>query len=403
MIHASKAQSPILLYLPPGPLLPPCEEEQEQVLSALSESTNAAVVRIGYRASSAHTYPGPCHDVLTGYDWIKENLLRDEFDRPRSARLGVCGELMGGSLATMLALTECRHGETGISAAAINNPVADWVFPDDLPYLSPSDLPEPISGDETAVPADQDLGDSAATVSLEDTTITPTPTRKRRKRTTKAPPLTAWQAYGDNTTIPTATLSAERDHLFSDPSSFFDRFASPLHFFRSPHAQLLLPDSDDAFASHIPPSEHLLDPETQMYVAHQRALESASGSFTPVAPTLARCRAYARTYPPAGSNLSLPQWHITAGSQSPLLDQASELAKMLRRSIARQVLKRQAGRVRWIDATEKKQYEAFAEERVKVDFVEGEECGLWTMEAQNGRGQGIDEVGKWMKEILHAT
>lgn len=96
----------------------------------LRETAAATIARINYRASSEFQFPTPFHDVLFGWDWIRENLLLDKFDRSYLARLGVCGELIGGSLATMLALTECRIGESRIAAAAVNNPIADWVFRD---------------------------------------------------------------------------------------------------------------------------------------------------------------------------------------------------------------------------------------------------------------------------------
>ncbi|KAJ8104449.1 hypothetical protein OPT61_g10750 [Boeremia exigua] len=132
--HALDASAPILLYLPPGPVVPPDPDAEERVIAALRASSAATVVRINYRASSQHQFPTPNHDVLYGYDWIQENMLLDGAQKPYAARIGICGELMGGSIATMLALTECRVGESRIIAAAVNNPIVDWVFPDDLPH-----------------------------------------------------------------------------------------------------------------------------------------------------------------------------------------------------------------------------------------------------------------------------
>ena len=162
MFRAPKPSAPILLYLPPGPVVKKSLEDEERVITTLQDSSAATVVRINYRASSLNQYPTPCHDVLLGYDWVCEHLLIDEFSRPYLARLGVCGELVGGSLATMLALTECRLGESRIGAAAVNNPIVDWVFPDELAVIQPEDLPEPQYGDETQLPADEDLAGSLA-------------------------------------------------------------------------------------------------------------------------------------------------------------------------------------------------------------------------------------------------
>jgi acetyl esterase/lipase len=403
VFHSAPA-SPILIYLPSGPVLPDHAEEEERIISTLAASSGATIARISYRASTSHQFPAPVHDVLLGYDWVKENLLQDGSSRPKLARMGVCGQLMGGSLAVTLALTECRNAETRIGAAAVNNPIADWVFPDDLPAVPASELHEPFRPEETAFPADEDpmspdlstkevaaidiIGNEAATHS----------TRKHPKRVPKPPPPTAWQLHGDNTIIPTCQLSAERDMLFRIPEHYFDRFASPIHFFRSPHGILISPEDDDKFASEQP--DVPLDFETQLDIDHFVELhKSAQATSAPELPTLARCRAYARIYPPAGPNLVLPVWHITTGSTSPLLDQGTELTKMIKRSIARQTLKRRAGRSRWHDATEKQYYEEYADSRVQVDPVDG--IGLWTQ--QDGRSDWkaqVERVGAFMKQSL---
>jgi acetyl esterase/lipase len=374
--------------------VPKSSDEEERVIATLQESSTATIVRINYRASSVHQYPTPCHDVLLGYDWVREHLLIDEFKRPYLARLGVCGELVGGSLATMLALTECRAGESRIAASAINNPIVDWVFPDDLPVVQLEDLPEPQYGDETQLPADEDM---AGLLAIREAVEKLQNERKRpKKRSAKTPPPTSWQAYRDNTIIPAWTLSEKRDILFKKPQDYFDRFASPIHFFRSPHAELIFPQQDDIFASQQP--DELLDIETQMALNHYATFED-NIKAPPAVPKLSRCRAYARNYPPAGTRLSLPIWNITTGLESPLSDTAHELAKMLRRSIARQILKSHSGRSRWHDAAEKKQYEAIAQERVEVDSYEG--VGLWTQPDTNVETKPrLQEIGAWMRQRL---
>lgn len=377
------------MYLPSGPVLPDTEDEEESIISLLREVTGGTVARINYRASPAHSYPTPFHDVLYGFDWIRENLLLDEFKRPYLARLGICGELMGGSLATMLALTECRLGETRVGAAAVNNPIVDWVFPDELPVINPADLPEPLAPDETAFPADEDM------MGTHHVSVETSKPRKTRKRTPKPPPQTAWQRYCDNKILPTLTLMAERDSLFTKPEDYLDRFASPMHFFRSPHAQLILPQHDDIFASKQP--DEILDIEARMSLDHYNSMNGRSSS-APELPILSRCRAYARNYPPAGSKLSLPAWSIIAGSQSPLSDQATDLAKVLRRSAARHALKSHVGRTRWHDKAEKQMYEELAEEKVHLSRLTG--LGLWTDHANNEWEESIRNIGTWMKERL---
>ncbi|KAF2029809.1 alpha/beta-hydrolase [Setomelanomma holmii] len=384
VFHAEKSGSHVVIYLPPGPTLPSNPEEEDVLIATLNEHSEATIARINYRASTIHQYPTPIHDALAGYDWVRDTLLRDALQRPYLTRLGVCGELVGGSLGAMLALTECRSGETRVGAAAVNSPLVDWVFPDELPLVDPSDLPEPLSADETAFPAHEDLMSSAVQ------RLASGLARKSRKRSVKAAPLTEWQRYSNNSVIPTSTLVAKRDALFRRPDDWFDRFASPIHFFRSPHAQMVLPQSNDVSASRQP--DKMLDIEIQMSIDHYTDV----GSQTPVSPelpTLTRCRSYARNYPLVGTKISLPAWHVSTGAENPLSDQAKEFTKMLRRSVARHTLKFHAGRTRWHDTTEKQMYEEAAEDRVRFESHPG--LGLWS-----GSVQRMQEVGSWMKECL---
>lgn len=400
--HALDASSPVLLYLPPGPVVPHNTEADEGIIAALRASTAATIVRINYRASSQHQFPTPYHDVLYGYDWVQENLLRDASSKPYAARLGVCGELMGASIATMLALTECRVGESRVVAAAVNNPIADWVFPDDLPHISTADLPEPASTEETSFPAEEDLMASFKALKVGEL---PKP-KAKRKRKPKAVPLTSWQAWADSSTIPTLPLAETRSLLFRRQENMFDRFASPIHFFRSPHAQLLTPQPADPALE----PDYALDIETQMSLSHFESSHFESNrfeSFNGAAKAadlgtseLTRCRSYARVYPQAGTGkLSLPSWNITTGAQSPLLDQAAELSKVLRRSVARHALKSQTGRTRAHDPAEKRYYEEYAESR--VCFESRADTGLWSQQLSEGGGTAhVDSVGAWMKQRL---
>jgi acetyl esterase/lipase len=373
-------------------VIPETSEEQEDVLAALAASSGSTIASINYRFSPQYPWPNPLHDVLHGYDWVLENLLPE---RPALARIGVCGELVGGSLATTLALTECELGKSRIVAAAVNNPIADWVFPDDLPVGEPSQLPEPNAPEETSFPAGEDL---MTWWSQQDAQQEQDASPKKSKKPPKPPPPTAWTSNSDNPVIPTLTLSGERDVLFRRLEHCFDRFASPIHFFRSPHGKLIYPQSDDVFASSSPTDlpRDPLDVESRMDLDHYESFSDKDGS--PEVPTLVRCRAYARIYPSSSSNLSLPQWRVTAGTHSPLLDQARELSKMLRRGIARQTLRSRTSRVLWSDPNEKAKYEAYAESQVHLSSPEG--VGLWTLPENQAWNTRLEQTGTWMRNIL---
>lgn len=390
--HALEASSPFLIYLPPGPVVAENVEAEEGVVAALRASSAATIVRINYRASSQHQYPTPYHDVLYGYDWIQNNLLLDGSAQPYAARLGVCGELMGGSIATMLALTECRVGESRITAAAVNNPIVDWVFSDDLPHVHPSELPDPSSTEETLFPAGEDMMNSFKALKVGELPKI----KGKRKRKPKAVPLTSWQAWAESSVVPVLTLSAVRDVLFRRQDDIFDRFASPIHFFRSPHAQLVLPQVID---STLEQSDYALDVETQMSLSHYASFnDKVPEPLGP--PELTRCRSYARVYPQAGTGkTSLPAWNITTGSQSPLQDQAAELSKVLKRSIARHTMKSQTGRTRAHDPTEKQYYDDYAQGRVL--FNSHPDTGLWSQEQLDTYRQArVHGIGSWLKQHL---
>jgi len=108
-----QASSPVILYLPTGPVAKDtCVVDDDEIITALSAASNATVVRVNYRLGNGVQYPTPIHDVLAGYDWVKQNLPTDSVSKSRhgrptkaTSRFGVCGQLLGGSLATMLALT----------------------------------------------------------------------------------------------------------------------------------------------------------------------------------------------------------------------------------------------------------------------------------------------------------
>ena len=187
--------SATIIYLPRGPLLP----FARLPLSTLALSADATVVSINYRLSRGIPYPTPIHDVLAGYDWVQKHLVRQDvkldsaYPSARTSRIGVCGELIGGSLATMLALTECRARRPTISAAAMGSPIVDWTA------LFPSETGEAGSLSENS-------------------------------------------------------LLQLRDDIFPKPDHYHDPFASPLLFFRTPSTSLPNPYGQEFLESAPDPS-----------------------------------------------------------------------------------------------------------------------------------------------------
>ena len=111
-----------------------------------------------------------------------------------TTKIGVCGELVGGSLAAMLALTESNSMVRGVNAAAIGNPVVDWTAlftPDEAPMSS-------------EVPVN---------TSTKEPLVEPAPTILK-------------------------SLLTMREKLFTKAENYHDPFASPLLFFRTPSSDL---------------------------------------------------------------------------------------------------------------------------------------------------------------------
>ncbi|MCJ1223981.1 hypothetical protein MMC12_000624 [Toensbergia leucococca] len=253
-------QTPIIIYLPRGPL-PLTPQIQSNRLYTLSLSANATIVYLNYRLSPHHPYPTPIHDVLAGYDWIIKHLAHSRTTSHLSpAKIGVCGELIGGSLASMLALTECHAHKAGVSAAAVINPITDW----------------------TAL---EDLGPA--------TTIHLAGVPPSKPEHASLPSLTSLSPNAHS-------LLSLRKTLFLTPSAYFDPFASPLLFFRTPSTE-------------IPPPP------------------SPSSDPSPSIPTKKR-RSH-RRHPPLNSGLRLPSMRVEVVRESVLRGQGEEFAELLGRSV----------------------------------------------------------------------
>lgn len=248
------------------------------LLPAIALSSNATVVRVNYRLSDQRPYPKPIHDVLAGYHWIKSHLGQGitssgYISEPNQVRrLGVCGEFIGGSLAGMLALTECHTDRQGISAAVLGNPIADWT--------SLFSVDEDMDAIDPIIPSSHNKSERPAALGagLQD-----------------APTLDS--------------LLRIRKKIFPQPAKFFDPFASPSLFFCTPAMEL------------PPPINLLLDDQA-----------SPSDPSSPEDDSLPRKRRHRRTYPPANTALRIPRIRIEVGKENVLHDQGVEFARLIRKS-----------------------------------------------------------------------
>ncbi|PNS21911.1 hypothetical protein CAC42_509 [Sphaceloma murrayae] len=212
------------------------------------------------------------------------------------ARIGVYGEGVGGSLAMMLALTECRIKGHHIAAAAAHNPILDWAHPEVA----------------AATRADAATRESS-----------------RRRLRTKAE-----LELNDET----PRIVATRRSLFRQPQDWFDTFASPLQFFRTPGVPVPKADSStpiDDFAE-------LAMLDKQDFLRQQLQLSTVSNTPPMSGDTHnddgesdKALRKAARRYPRLDSGLSLPNFRLTTGCKGIWHDQADEFARYVRRSMVR--------------------------------------------------------------------
>lgn len=243
-------------------------------LIPLASTANATIVRLNYRLSTERKYPTPIHDVLAGYDWVARNLVRGSLQgmgRAGPGKVAVCGELIGGSLAAALTFTECHSMKTGIRAAVMGSPISDWTA------MYPI-KPRPRSMSAVA---------------------TTTSTKKRATR------LSAWEANASSEILSAAALLKARRDLFRLPEDYFDPFASPTLFFRTP-------------SSSIP---GVIDPLDELFFDLDISPEQS----------MKKRRSY-RRFPPPALSLQLPDALFWVGEESVLRDQGIDLAEGMARS-----------------------------------------------------------------------
>ncbi len=287
---------------------------------------------MNYRLSSMHPYPNPIHDVLAGYDWIKAHLGQGTAAPPRNTsgtqarKIGICGELIGGSLAGMLALTECHVGMQGIGAAVLGNPTSNWTnlfAPDQDPDANG---PTSLQHD----PSNKIAASSAA--SHEGPTI--------------------------------ESLLLLRETIFPNPATFFDPFASPSLFFRTP-------------GSDLPPRVNPLLAREES--SSEDGSSSESSSSEPDAPEPGkRLRRFHRRYPPL--NLRLPRIRVDLGKQNILQEQGIEFVELMRRSV---VMTRGKDHPK-MEKTDGKD---------QIELLEREGLGLWSEKEAN-------DIGQWFAGVL---
>jgi acetyl esterase/lipase len=316
----------------------------QAIIAALSASSGGTIIRVDYRVGDSAHYPLAVHDVLAGYDWVKERL--HEHDGGENIHtIGVCGQLVGGSLAAMLALTECRIGQTRVAAAALNAPVLDWVFPS-VSHETPSRVDD---FDENRIPEAKK-------------------SRGRRKKKIES----SWEEFRTSKTLPASSLLKARNALFKTADSYFDPFASPIHFFRGPGIEVPLSHEPDSPVS------------------------------TPVPIRKSR-----RAYPPTASNLTLPATRLSIGDSNVLLSQGKEYTDTLQMRWIKGSLNVKRGRLRNADTAMVSNEDevsmtdtAISQAKRRFALKLLPNAGIWGHGEEHLWREDVESAGRWLREVL---
>ena len=234
----------------------------------------------------------------------------------------------------MLALTECHNNRKDhreehkchITAAAIGNPLVDWtaLFP---------------KGEDT-MPVN----------------------RLESREPFPEPRITAQE---DEDFLSIHGLLDFRQSHFRKPEHFFDPFASPSLFFRTPSFDL---------------------PYTHPPIAGYDEPINESSSFNDEAPVIIRKkRFYRRTYPPLHSTLLLPHVKVTVGEDSVLREQGLDFVERMRGST-------------------RQEEEEKEEERPNAETPLNTTTPRFTAEHKDGLGlwgeKDVKDIADWFGDIL---
>ena len=299
----------------------------------------------------------------------------------------------------MLALTECRSGVRGrVGAAAAGNTVADWtslLSLDNSAVAAPEWTPESFDRD--------DVGDEAEVFSGI--------AKKGRKKKKQQESWTNFGAEEAGRELTATEILKARSSTFWNSEAWFDAFASPVAFFRSPGIDI--PDSSSKRSPLPSPRPDIFIPDSDVPPEWQTnssqpptrrdVLLDANGGMKDVA---IKRRKVHRRYPPVGSGLKLPFMRISAGEQSPLLDQSIELVGLMRRSVIMHEQRMQSmmaeeemERSAWNEEVRDRSADAVREAQRRVELVSGEGQGLWCARDRSGLEE-VARVGSWFSETL---
>jgi acetyl esterase/lipase len=330
----------------------------DAIISALSASSNSTIVRVNYRAGQLAPFPTAIHDVLAGYDWLANYLAdEDETDgRSTERRIGVCGQLLGGGLASSLALTECRLGQPSIVAAAVNNPITDWVLPDR------EQLEAELSDSDSEI--QEEVGDRESDIALG---------RKKKRSKTKTPAESSWQQFQHSDILSASAFKKARNDIFTSENAYFDNFASPIHWFRTPGIEVAENLKNLSIDDEDPPIPQLL-------------------------------RKYRLNFPPTGSGLELPHVRMSTGEESILKTSNEEfLSRLNMAEVTTYLRARKIKYAKYSSLVQDDKEEVdficdIADKKFPINTLPG--VGIWGLGREEIWRPDIEGAGRWLRNLM---
>ena len=278
---------------------------------------------VNYRLTRNKLFPTPIHDVLAAFDWAVRHLTptpavpqpsrRDAYWREddakaspsATAKVGVVGTGVGGSLGLMLGLTECIVNERAcVAAVSVTNPICDW---SDLEANSAASFTAGIAGSKRASKSQNKSVAESSTPAVDSPLLLPT-------------------GVTNSSALDRRFLLHLRTSSFppSSPWKYFDPFASPLLFLRTP-------------SKDVPGPRSLEDEFTRLMLADDT--DSQSKTESDGNKERQRRRKVPLKWPPPGSTgMVMPRMKITVPKDvgdNVIAAQGEEMTRLLRRALVR--------------------------------------------------------------------
>ncbi len=114
---------PGLIFFHGGGLVAGSLDTHDAIARALASSTGCRVLSVQYRLAPEHPFPAALQDSLAALQFIAANAARFHLD---AARLGICGDSAGATLAAATAQAAARAGTPPLALQLLICPILDY-------------------------------------------------------------------------------------------------------------------------------------------------------------------------------------------------------------------------------------------------------------------------------------